>query len=595
MSVVAERDVPVRAAPRARADVPNARSERLLQLYLVAFFCLLYLLTANGRLVNRDAESVFQVARSIVEHHTFAVPEASVFTTAVGPRGTDVDSLSFATETARIGLDGRTYSMYGVGQSLAAVPLYVAGRAVQSLGGGDLAIFGRLAASLLNALVTALTVLLLYRCGRMLGYAVRSSLLMAVGYGLSTMAWPYAKSFASEPLTGALLLLGFFALERALVRPDAGQRRWLVLSGAAHGAALLVRISSGIALPVAGIYLLWHLVDARRRGEGSASRTLQRLLLWGGPVAAGMVGVALYNLVRFGDPFVTGYQSIGWSVPPQVGLYGLLLSPGKGVFWYNPLLLASLVGLALMLTRRRGPAVYILGLSLVWIAFHSPYRFWEGGWSWGPRLLLPIVPFLILPLGELFCSTRRSLVLTQAPLGMRARCLSLLATVGRRAMPLLLAIGLVVQVLAIGADYTRYLWATSQQSPADAYARLIYQPTGSPLLWQPVAFLEVMSNATRPGGLEQMREDMAERGVRHERDGLVQEAREVALLDDTMVVGLNVPDFWFVLLPIFGAPIPLVGVVLALMVVLLTAAAVGLRGQLRAVSDPDPDPGRGAA
>ncbi|TAK35070.1 MAG: hypothetical protein EPO21_07435 [Chloroflexota bacterium] len=590
--MLTERCASVHPGTLARPSDQATCGEQRLQILLTVFFCLLYLLTVNGRLVNRDAESVFQVTRSLVEHRTFTVPEASVFIAAVGPRGTDGDSLSFATETARRGADGRSYSMYGLGQSLVAIPLYAAGKVLQPLVGVESAVFTRLLASLLNAIVTALTVLLLYRCGRLLGYAVRPSLLLAVGYGLASMAWPYAKSFAGEPLTGALLLLGFFALQRSLDAREANRGRWLVLSGAAHGFVLLVRISSGIALPVAVLYLLWRLVALRRRGGVGLSWLLWRLLLWGGPVGVGLALVAAYNLVRFGDPLSTGYQSIAWNVPPQVGLYGLLLSSGKGVFWYNPLLLTSLVGLAFMLARRRRVGLYILALALVWIGFHSPYRFWEGGWSWGPRLLLPIVPFLILPLGELFCTAWRTLDLSNRESGVRGRMPMLLVAAARRTVPLLLAIGLVIQVTAVGADYTRYLWATSQQHPEAAYARLVYEPAGSPLLWQPVAFIEVMANVMRPGGLEQMRLDVAERALKHTQDGLDEDGRGVALLDDTMVVGLNIPDFWFILLPIFGAPMPVAVVGVALLVLLLGMAGVGLRRQLRAMTEPDVKRGR---
>jgi len=51
---------------------------------------------------------------------------------------------------------------------------------------------------------------------------------------------------------------------------------------------------------------------------------------------------------------------------------------------------------------RRQPALGVfvaLGMCVLTI-FYARWHMWEGGWCWGPRFLLPIVPILLLPLTE---------------------------------------------------------------------------------------------------------------------------------------------------------------------------------------------------
>ena len=62
-------------------------------------------------------------------------------------------------------------------------------------------------------------------------------------------------------------------------------------------------------------------------------------------------------MARFGTPFETGYGAqaspAAFTTPALVGLYGLLLSSGKGVAWFAPALWLAPRG---WWRRRGGPA-----------------------------------------------------------------------------------------------------------------------------------------------------------------------------------------------------------------------------------------------
>jgi hypothetical protein len=84
------------------------------------------------------------------------------------------------------------------------------------------------------------------------------------------------------------------------------------------------------------------------------------------------------------------------------GVYGPLLSPGKGLFLYAPILLLLPWALPRFARISRGGAWLIAGILAVAVLAHTnTLVVWLGGWAWGPRFLIPALPVLILPLGAL--------------------------------------------------------------------------------------------------------------------------------------------------------------------------------------------------
>lgn len=74
----------------------------------------------------------------------------------------------------------------------------------------------------------------------------------------------------------------------------------------------------------------------------------------------------------------------------------LLISPYRGLFFYSPFLLLGVSGMIKMMRdpewRREGRL--FLAIAVIYFLFLSSFSDWEGGWSIGPRHLVPILPFL---------------------------------------------------------------------------------------------------------------------------------------------------------------------------------------------------------
>jgi hypothetical protein len=275
------------------------------------------------------------------------------------------------------------YSFYGIGTSLALLPLVAVGVM--------LAHQGQLAIGLLEPVVTAISVFVLYRVLIALGVGERRGVLLALTYGLGTLAWHYAIVVFGEPLVGLGMLLALLAL---LTYQRTGETRWVAAASAAVGWTVLTRWDSLllIALPLT----VYAAILVRRRAPTLLAQGCAALA-WAVPLALAL-GINLsYDWLRYGNPLSGGYaETPGFSTPLLTGLIGLLFSPGAGLFVYTPVLLLVPLGYSRLYRRWGAEAVLIAVLTLGRILFFA--RWWDfDGHSWGPRYLIPLLPLLLIP------------------------------------------------------------------------------------------------------------------------------------------------------------------------------------------------------
>jgi len=509
------------------APVPT---ERKIRWWLFIFFAACYLLTASGRIEGGDAGTMYQVTRNMVECGTVAITGQFVSVPVQTYQGF-LPTREYKVETSTVTSGGRLgygYSRYGWGQSLASVPLYLIGRILSGLAPAlGPQFLERMCVQFFNALVLSAAAVVLFTLARAFDLPLRLSAGLAGVFSFGTYVWPYVKTFYSEPATTLLLLLAFLALRRYEMTGRTSHVFW---AGVWFGVSLSFRITSFLAVPALGVYFLMAVRDWRRHGLDRNQATRVALLGCLG-CAPGVLLVMLYSWLRFGTLFASGYTNLGWDTPILNGLYGLLFSPGKGLFIYSPVLLLSLGGLIVLWHSRRGLALAIVVLSASYIIFHAPYSFWTGGWNWGPRFLVPVVPFLLLSVGVLLeqAKTRTAILL----------------------FALLLALSVAIQLPAVLVNHSRDMIALSEQYDR-FYDKTVYEVPLSPAVRQWPVAAEVLERFAHNETRAEARRVMAGARADWVRAGVAQDRAMTGLTVESEFIRNNVPDFWWVYLCLVG-------------------------------------------
>jgi hypothetical protein len=414
----------------------SRRRDGLLAICLFALLFSVYLLTFSGVFHSSDEMSMLAVTDSLARRGAW-----------------DIELLRWMGEQqGSFGPDGLLYSRKGIGTTLVALPHYWL--ALQSARLGNVQV-----AMLTNSVLTALTGVLVYLLLRHLEYRIGVSLGTAVAFGLGTMAWPYARYLFSETLAGLGLMLSAYSIVRyggLLLAFDQDENSpaqaredekviWVypVLAGTGLGLALLSRLNNAIVAPFLGLLLLHYLY---RIHGWDWRKWIKPVTLFALPVLVAVLIIGWYNWLRFGDPLTTGYlPEESFATPFLEGFYGLTFSPGKGVFWYNPLLLAAMAAWPFFLRRHRTEALLVAAVVLSNVAFYAPWYLWWAGHSWGPRFLVTILPFAVLSLAPALDAAGQSVAAT-----IRRRVLA--ASLGALAV-----LSLAVQLLGVAVDFNLYL------------------------------------------------------------------------------------------------------------------------------------------
>jgi hypothetical protein len=220
---------------------------------------------------------------------------------------------------------------------------------------------------------------ILYLYGRRKMAATRTAALCVSAVILfGTIVFPYSTMLFAHVPAALFLLLAFTLLE---TRP--------IAAGVAAGIAVSCFYVCAIA---AAILVLLAFSHQRRTGI--------RFIL--GALPFGFL-MAIYQWFCFGSPFRTaveastpfthgGYLFGVITIPSTDALYGITISPYRGLFFVSPILLLAFVGFALM--KRNASYWSLIAIVITFVLVIASFNGWHGGFAFGPRYLVPIVPLL---------------------------------------------------------------------------------------------------------------------------------------------------------------------------------------------------------
>jgi hypothetical protein len=342
---------------------------------VLALCLLVYIFSAKGYIEVSDTSFSLQTAQAIVAHGRLDIPY-SEGATLRGP-------------------DGRSYSKYGIGLALYYVPLVVASDALSNFTRLPEPELTGFLISFANIPFGLLALVMFSRLLRQFGVSGVSAWLLPLGLGLGTLAWRYAGYDFSEEMQMGLLMLAVYGVARGTPKAIAG-------GGAGFAGLFLVKILYAAFFPLFLVYLTMR--------PGSLRQRIHNATLFTFPFVLAGCLVAWLNAARFGNPLESGYGGEArmffpwqlWRTIPQ-----LLGSLDKGLLIFCPILILGFFGWREFASRHRPEAVLYAGLIVGNLILAGAWYSWGGAWSWGPRLLVPVIPLWLLP-AAFWIARRRS-------------------------------------------------------------------------------------------------------------------------------------------------------------------------------------------
>jgi hypothetical protein len=223
-------------------------------------------------------------------------------------------------------------------------------------------------------------------------------------YG-GTLILPYSTMLFSHQLAGSLLVLGFYNfLQFTDNTKPISQKYYNGLWGVLlFGLSVLTEYPT-VVLAI-GLFLVCFLPSKNKSDFIKVA--------WIGTIP--LLLFLIHNKLSFGSPFKLGYGEMsntftegmsqgffGVSQPSAENSVQLLFGTYRGLFTHSPLLVICIAGFFYWpKTQLKNIFLPLIISSLALLLIISGYSFWQGGVCWGPRHLVPIIPFLAMGIAHL--------------------------------------------------------------------------------------------------------------------------------------------------------------------------------------------------
>lgn len=354
-------------------------------LFLFFFFCFsILLLFSSGWIESQDGWLYLNVSRSIYyQHDAVALPENDYPVRNVHMN-------------AMLEKDGKWHAPGSLGYSLAMVPAVAVSDALHHIYGSKpphnfplesdwtVLLFASFTTSFFTAAIALGVLLYAHELGQTQRQAITTSLLSI----FATMLLPLSKNSFAHPLFISGLIFSFYFVKRFAVTR---KPLYLFFCAVAYG-FVCISYNPTYVLPAAALYLyLLSVLSVKVR-----VRIIVATILLG--IAAVLIKpillVYIVNFTKFNPKYAFE------------GIYGLLLSPGKSILLYSPILLLLPVFWWKLRRNLRNEAMAFLCLAAAYVFFFGHLTIlgaagqvtpiWYGGLDWGVRYISVVIPFFMI-------------------------------------------------------------------------------------------------------------------------------------------------------------------------------------------------------
>ncbi len=274
---------------------------------------------------------------------------------------------------------GKAYMHYLPGLSLIAIPFYLLGKSFgKSLENIDHGVL------LFNLLLGSISIVLFFNIAVKF-FSSKISLSLSLIFLTTPFLSFYQKTFFSEPL---ILLINLYLFHHLTTGKET--------KGEIIGVNFILFLGMITKYPFIITLVIFLLISVIQNGVKKSIRYLPGVLLC-------FLFVFWYKYGQFGFQNInkmhsTGFFLINYFKYFLTGVSGLWFSTGRGLLVLSPVLIFGL----LYLNKIWKKFLFPIGLILGYTFFYGGWAMWYGGACFGPRFLVPVYPFLLLPIGFLW-------------------------------------------------------------------------------------------------------------------------------------------------------------------------------------------------
>ncbi|MGI8894002.1 MAG: hypothetical protein ACR2GN_11180 [Bacteroidia bacterium] len=205
---------------------------------------------------------------------------------------------------------------------------------------------------------------------------------------MSGFLWVYNFSFYSHILAGFFIILAYLFIERG---------KYLV-AGIISGLAFLTEYP---VVVIPGVWILLEVIKFRKIKPAFTFITglipVASLLLLYNYMQSGQILQLSYDYVS--DDYAQMKENYGFGLPSLNAIWGMTFSTYRGLLFFAPLFFpVVLVAIYYFIRKKESLKNFITHPwfipFVIYILLISAYFMWWGGWSFGPRHLIPIVLFI---------------------------------------------------------------------------------------------------------------------------------------------------------------------------------------------------------
>ena len=249
---------------------------------------------------------------------------------------------------------------------------------------------------------SALSVSILFLVARTF-YSIKTSIILSFLFAFSTILWAYSQTSLNVVPATFFIILGYYFFRRFQSKYS---YKSIVICAVSFGTAFLIRNDAILFLNPLFFYFIYEMIRHKNK--------ILNTICFVGPLISSYGISQLIDKIRIGfeadrgtidvisaTQYVGGAGETGvlFDIPVHLNAFGLLFSPGVGLFIFAPILLTVFISFPDFFKRYKLQCLLFLSIFGFFLAFYGSNGYWHGLNGWGARYMLVIVAFFILPLG----------------------------------------------------------------------------------------------------------------------------------------------------------------------------------------------------